>query len=101
MNLMDAVTPAEPAPEGATAFPDLSGRTILQVIPELSAGGAERTVLEVAEALSAVGAKALVASQGGRLEKDLEALGGELIRMKGPRRTPSSCARTPPCSPAL
>lgn len=88
MNLMDAVTPAEPSPQGATAFPDLSGRTVLQVIPELSAGGAERTVLEVAEALRAAGAKALVASQGGRMEKDLEALGGELIRMKAASKNP-------------
>jgi hypothetical protein len=44
----------------------LSGRTILQVIPHLSAGGAERTTIEVAEALKTAGAKALVASVGGQ-----------------------------------
>ncbi|WP_203290761.1 glycosyltransferase family 4 protein [Maricaulis parjimensis] len=54
---------------------------ILQVIPELDAGGAERTTLEVAEAIIADGGEALVASQGGRLEGELEALGGRLIRM--------------------
>jgi len=54
---------------------------ILQVIPELDAGGAERTTLEVAEAIIAEGGEALVASQGGRLEGELEALGGRLIRM--------------------
>ena len=85
---MDAVTPANTSSPGLPDFPDLSGRTILQVIPELSAGGAERTVLEVAEALRAVGAKALVASEGGRMEKDLEALGGELIRMKMASKNP-------------
>ena len=59
----------------------LSGRTILQVIPHLSAGGAERTTIEVAEALKAAGAKALVASVGGRLEGELSRAGAELIRI--------------------
>lgn len=59
----------------------LSGATILQVIPELSAGGAERTAIEVAAALTQAGAHALVASEGGRLERQLADAGGELIRM--------------------
>lgn len=59
----------------------LSGATILQVIPELSAGGAERTVIEVAAALTDAGANALVASEGGRLERQLADAGGELIRL--------------------
>ena len=54
---------------------------VLQVIPELEAGGAERTTLEVAEAVVAEGGRALVASQGGRLEDELKAVGGELVRM--------------------
>ena len=59
----------------------LKGATILQVIPHLGAGGAERTVIEVAEALVAAGATALVASVGGRLEGELTRVGGELIRI--------------------
>ncbi|MEQ1608550.1 MAG: glycosyltransferase family 4 protein [Hyphomonadaceae bacterium] len=59
----------------------LSGKTILQVIPHLSAGGAERTTIEVAEALRAAGAKAIVASVGGRLEGELSRAGAELIRI--------------------
>lgn len=59
----------------------LSGRTVLQVIPHLSAGGAERTTIEVAEALKAAGAKAIVASVGGRLEGELTRAGAELIRI--------------------
>lgn len=59
----------------------LSGATILQVIPHLGAGGAERTTLEVAEALTAAGATALVASVGGRLEGELTRIGGELIKV--------------------
>ena len=46
---------------------DLTGRTILQVIPELDIGGAEATTVEVSEAIIAAGGNALVASQGGRL----------------------------------
>ncbi len=59
----------------------LSGATILQVIPHLAAGGAERTTIEIAEALTAAGAKAIVASTGGRLEKELERAGGMLVRI--------------------
>ncbi len=58
----------------------MSGTIILQVIPQLDAGGAERTTIEVAEALTAAGATALVASVGGRLESDLARAGAELIR---------------------
>ena len=67
----------------------LRGATILQVIPHLAAGGAERTTIEVAEALVAAGATALVVSAGGRLEKDLNRVGGELIRLESaPTKNP-------------
>ena len=69
-------------------LPDLSGRTILQVIPDLAAGGAERTVIEVAEALTEAGAWALVVSLGGRLEPDLAAAGGELIKLNVATKNP-------------
>ncbi|WP_300375579.1 glycosyltransferase family 4 protein [Henriciella sp.] len=57
-------------------LPDLAGRTILQVIPEISAGGAERTTIEVAEAIVEAGGYPVVASEGGRLVAELEQLGG-------------------------
>jgi glycosyltransferase involved in cell wall biosynthesis len=67
----------------------LSGATILQVIPHLAAGGAERTTIEVTEALTAAGAKSLVASAGGRLEAELVKAGGELIRIDNmPTKSP-------------
>jgi glycosyltransferase involved in cell wall biosynthesis len=71
-------------------FPDLSGKKILQVIPELSSGGAERTVLEVTEALRAAGARALLFSRGGRLESRFDALGGELFYMDSASRDPAT-----------
>jgi glycosyltransferase involved in cell wall biosynthesis len=61
---------------------------ILQVIPQLDAGGAERTTLEIAEAVVAGGGRALIASQGGRLEAELAALGGELVRMPVASKNP-------------
>lgn len=57
----------------------LTGATILQVIPRLDAGGAERTTIEVADALTRANATALVASAGGRLESELLQTGAELI----------------------
>jgi glycosyltransferase involved in cell wall biosynthesis len=69
-------------------LPDLSGKTILQVIPELDAGGAERAVIDMADALRRAGARALVASRGGRLEADLRAAGGDLIEMDAASKNP-------------
>ncbi len=68
----------------------LSGRTILQIIPQLDAGGAERTTIDIADALTQAGARALVASEGGRLVSELQAKGGWWIpfpaRTKNPLR---------------
>ncbi|MGQ0533086.1 MAG: glycosyltransferase family 4 protein [Caulobacteraceae bacterium] len=56
--------------------------------PELNAGGVERTTLEIAEAISRAGGLALIASAGGRLEPDLEATGGELIKLPTQSKNP-------------
>ena len=69
-------------------LPDMKGRAILQVAPELSAGGVERTVLEVTEAIVEAGGRALLASRGGRLEAEFARLGGELFRMDAKSRNP-------------
>jgi len=53
----------------------------LQVIPNLSAGGAERTTIEIAEAMKAAGGRSLVVSAGGRLEGELLRAGGLLIKL--------------------
>lgn len=67
----------------------LRGAVILQVIPHLAAGGAERTTIEVTEALTAAGATSLVLSAGGRLEGELIRAGGELIRLENaPTKNP-------------
>ena len=56
--------------------------------PELNAGGVERTTLEIAEAISRAGGLALIASAGGRLEPDLEASGGILVRIPAATKNP-------------
>lgn len=51
---------------------------VLQVVPELNAGGVEATTLEMAQALIGAGHGAHVISAGGRMEDELLALGGVL-----------------------
>lgn len=53
--------------------------TVLQVVPEMSAGGVERTTIDVTAALHAAGATALVATKGGRLVNQLRGAGAEVI----------------------
>ena len=59
-------------PSPSASIP-LKGRTILQVLPALGAGGVERGTLEIAAALREAGARALVVSSGGRMEAGLGA----------------------------
>jgi len=75
------------APFGRSAA-SLAGRTVLQVIPRLDAGGAERTTIDIAGALVEAGARALVASEGGRLASDLQAVGGVLIPFPAAAKNP-------------
>ena len=69
---------------------------ILQIVPALDTGGAERTTIDIARALREAGWTALVATRGGRLAPELAEAGGELIRMrvdsKNPRRIWSNAA---------
>lgn len=62
--------------------------TILQIVPELETGGAELSAIEMAEAITRAGGRALVVSQGGRMEDALAAAGGELIRMPVASKNP-------------
>jgi glycosyltransferase involved in cell wall biosynthesis len=75
-----------------TRFPSaegrLSGACILQIIPELEAGGAERTTVDVAAGLAAAGARALVATEGGRLVGELQAKGGHWLRFPATAKNP-------------
>ena len=78
------------APFGRGGRPSLAGRTILQIIPHIDAGGAERTTIDIAAALVRAGARALVASQGGRLAGELQAAGGIAIPVPAASKNPIS-----------
>lgn len=67
--------------------------SVLQVVPTLNTGGAERTTLEVAEAVAGGHGRAVVASRGGRWERDLARTGAELVRMPVDSKNPLVMAR--------
>ncbi|GJE05953.1 MULTISPECIES: glycosyltransferase [Methylobacterium] len=81
---MNGGFPSEPGP--------LAGARILQIIPELDAGGAERTTVDIAAALAAAGAKPLVASEGGRLVGELQAKGGVWLPFPAASKNPLAMA---------
>jgi glycosyltransferase involved in cell wall biosynthesis len=58
-----------------------TGPAILQVLPELGEGGAERGTVDLARYLIREGCTALFASAGGRAEAELEELGGTSLRL--------------------
>jgi glycosyltransferase involved in cell wall biosynthesis len=62
--------------------------TILQIIPNLDAGGAELAVVEIADAVVRAGGRALVLTQGGRLTRAVEAAGGRVIAFPAASKNP-------------
>ena len=61
---------------------------VLQIVPTLDTGGAERTTVDIARALKQAGWTALVATRGGRMAHELAEAGGELIRMRAASKSP-------------
>ncbi|MGC6485314.1 MAG: glycosyltransferase family 4 protein [Candidatus Puniceispirillales bacterium] len=55
----------------------LSGKVIVQILPELEKGGVERGTIEMAAAITAAGGRAIVISHGGALVARLQRVGGE------------------------
>lgn len=66
----------------------MAKRTVLQIIPELETGGAERTAVDIAAALAARGDRAIVLSEGGGLVAELEAAGGEHVAFPARTKNP-------------
>jgi glycosyltransferase involved in cell wall biosynthesis len=82
--------PARSGTAFPTSFHPLAGQTVLQIIPELEAGGAERTSVDIAAGLAAAGARALVATEGGRLVGELQAKGGVWVPFPAATKNPFS-----------
>jgi glycosyltransferase involved in cell wall biosynthesis len=62
--------------------------TILQIIPRLDTGGAERSVVEIADAVVRAGGRALVLAEPGRLAPEVIAAGGEIVEFPAASKNP-------------
>jgi glycosyltransferase involved in cell wall biosynthesis len=70
------VTPAAEIPAAAN-----QPRAILQVLPSLVTGGVERGTIDIAAALAESGWRAIVASEGGPMVREIERAGGTHITL--------------------
>jgi glycosyltransferase involved in cell wall biosynthesis len=68
-------------------------RTILQVLPRLDTGGAERVVVEITEALTANGHRALIACESGPLTQAALRAGGEIFELPLATKSPFNMRR--------
>jgi glycosyltransferase involved in cell wall biosynthesis len=75
--------PDAPVPQGYVIDPAAPARrlVVVQLLPALENGGAERSALEVARALVAAGHRSVVISAGGRMVRQLEAEGSEHVTL--------------------
>ena len=72
----------KPAETSIGDKPAKAGRpVVLQVLPSLVSGGAERGAVDIAGALVAAGGTGLVASEGGPMEHELGRVGGRHIKL--------------------
>ncbi len=62
--------------------------TILQIVPRLETGGAELSAIEISEAVVRAGGRALIATEGGRLEAQARAHGVEIVHMPVATKNP-------------
>ncbi len=63
-------------------------RTILQVLPKLDAGGAERVAIEIAEAVCLAGHRSIIAAEDGRLSAHAIRAGVELLHLNLSTKNP-------------
>jgi glycosyltransferase involved in cell wall biosynthesis len=62
--------------------------TVMQVIPSLKTGGAERSCIDIAEAITKAGGKAIVVSSGGRWVGELARFGATHVEMNVKSKNP-------------
>ena len=70
----------------------IAGKTVMQIIPDLQSGGAERTTVDIAQSLTEVGARRLVASRGGRMVSELQGKGGVWMPFPAATKNPLAMA---------
>ena len=64
--------------------------TLLQIVPKLNAGGAERTTLEIARANIERGGRSLVAAHGGSMLQQLQEIGATLFDLPVHSKNPAT-----------
>jgi glycosyltransferase involved in cell wall biosynthesis len=69
--------------------------TVLQLVPALEAGGAERSALEIGRALVAAGHRSLVVSAGGRMVRQLLQEGSEHVELPIGAKSLATLAQVP------
>jgi len=69
--------------------------TVVQLVPALDAGGAERSTLEIGRALVAAGHRSIVVSAGGRLVERLQREGSEHVELPVGRKSLASLLLVP------
>jgi glycosyltransferase involved in cell wall biosynthesis len=76
---MAAVAPASVSPQALT---------VLIAVPTVESGAADEGAVELARMLGTAGHRAIIATSGGRLERDVAACGAELVRLDTASRNP-------------
>jgi len=69
---------------------DNKNKRILQIIPNMEIGGAERTVIEITAFLKNTNYSSIVLTSGGKLTEDLKKLDIEVIKLQIDRKNPFS-----------
>jgi glycosyltransferase involved in cell wall biosynthesis len=82
-----------PETMSAAVARDVRSLTVVQLIPAMHSGGAERSALEVGRALVAAGHRSVVISAGGRLTERLLAEGSEHITLDIGRKSLGTLGR--------
>lgn len=83
------ISTTPPPPTRTDASPS-DRPAILQIVPSLDTGGAERTTIDVAAALAHAGFWPLVATRGGRMLDELSAVGAEWIAIPAHTKAPQT-----------
>src|ERR1043166_3413677 len=81
------------APGRKAMMRGLPGATVLQILPALTETPAARAAVDVAVALLRSGARAIVASEDGPLNSELQGLGGEGVRLVTDGANPLTLSR--------
>ena len=78
---------AVPSPAPTASHETPRPLTVVQVLPALASGGAERSTLEIGRALVSAGHRSVVISGGGRLVAELEAEGSRHVTLPVGRKS--------------